>query len=166
MRRPKRVERPTWDAVWMATAFAVAGRSLCSRAQVGAAIVTADNRVQAVSYNGPPPSFNHAGMPCTVWCPRSTAKTKTEDYTDCPASHAEMAAIARADWSQLDGGTIYVTGAVCYGCAKLILQTNLANVVHVVRPSEAHRHPADVEAFLLNNGVRVHRWNEEAGRLC
>ena len=44
--------------------LAVAKRSLCDRRQVGAVIVSADNRVQAAGYNGPRPGYQHEEMGC------------------------------------------------------------------------------------------------------
>lgn len=63
--------RPSWDEVWMHVAGAVAGRSLCTRAHVGAVIVDAQNRIVATGYNGPPRGFVHHDEPCDKWCSRS-----------------------------------------------------------------------------------------------
>lgn len=139
----------------------VATRSLCSRAQVGCVIVTHDNRVEAITYNGPPPNFRHGDMPCTSWCDRSRASARgeslDEEYHDCPAGHAEANAIARSDWTHLQDGSLYVTGSVCMGCAKLIAQTGIKKVYHVVNPTDAHRRTDAVEKFLLSVGVNVMR---------
>lgn len=157
--------RPEWDDVWMRVAQTVSARSLCSRAHIGAVIVSSDNRVQSASYNGPPPNFTHGEKPCAHWCPRASVMpggpeglTLDPGYNDCPASHAEINAIARADWSKLTGGTIYITGSVCYSCAKAIMQTNVARVVHVVHESDAHRDPDRVEEFLRSDGLMVVRY--------
>jgi dCMP deaminase len=128
------------------------------RAQVGAVIVTKDNRVQAASYNGPPPNFKHRGRPCSEWCPRSLKMTDFDpEYDDCFACHAEENAIARSDWTQLDGATLVVTGAVCFKCAKLISQTGIVRVIHRVDATMTHRHPEKVEQFLKSLGIIVER---------
>lgn len=150
--------RPSWDQVWMEVAYTVAQRSLCSRAQVGAVIVSLDNRVQAASYNGPRPGFNHCGMTCASWCPRAQpGAAHTADYSACEATHAEASALVRADRSQLTGGTIYITGSVCINCARLISHTELRRVVHTVRETESHRNPEAVEEFLIEAGLKVFR---------
>lgn len=151
------MSRPSWDQVWMDTAFVVARRSLCIRAQVGAVLVDPDNVVRAASYNGPPAGFEHHGAQCSVWCPRGRGESLEPGYDDCPAAHAEANAIARAGRTAA-GGTIYVTSAVCYSCAKLIPGAGITRIVHVVRPEEAHRHPARTEDFLRKMDVRVVRW--------
>lgn len=141
----------------MATADAVAARSLCSRAKVGAVIVSEDNIVRAASYNGPPPGFNHREKECSFWCRRATADELMPTYEDCWSTHAEMSAIARADRSTLEDATIYVTSAMCMPCAKVIPQTGISQVVHRVEPSAAHRDPTRVEEFLASMGIEVLR---------
>lgn len=153
----EQANRPRWDEVWLQVAHAVAQRSLCDRARVGAVIVSKDNRVQAASYNGPAPGFAHGNMTCSTWCQRSTAIKLSPTYDDCPASHAEANAIARSDWSQLHGAAIYVTAATCYPCAKLIAQTGIRTLVHVVRPEDMHRDPERVEDYLASVGITTYR---------
>jgi dCMP deaminase len=143
----------------MLMADTISHRSLCSRAQVGAVIVSSDNRVVSASYNGPPPNFTHLNRPCTEWCPRAKPGLHLDPlYDDCPATHAEMSAIARADWSNCAGATIYVTGAMCMSCAKVIPQTGITRVVQRVREVEAHRNPESVESFLFQCGIAVERY--------
>lgn len=141
----------------MATADAVAARSLCSRAHVGAVIVSKDNIVRAASYNGPAPGFDHRDQECTSWCQRSTAKELMPTYDDCWSTHAEMSAIARADRSTLDYATLYVTSAVCMACAKVIPQTGVTRVMHRVEESAAHRQPDRVEDYLRSVGIEIVR---------
>jgi deoxycytidylate deaminase len=55
----------------------------------------------------------------------------------CPTLHAEANALSVCDRSQREGGTIYVTSAPCFACAKLIANSGLARVVY--RDSERGR---------------------------
>lgn len=148
--------RPTWDEVWLRIADEMSRRSLCVRAQVGAVIVTSDNRVQAVSYNGPSPRLSRS-TPCSAWCPRALGATDTlsPDYADCESSHAEINAIARADATQLDGATIYVNGSVCYSCAKAIAATRVSRVVMRINNTDAHRQPDKVIAYLEQCNIEM-----------
>lgn len=149
--------RPSWDDVWMAVCDQIGGRSLCVRAHVGAVIVSSDNRVQAISYNGPPPGLELSGT-CDEWCPRARAADATAldaGYNDCVASHAEINAIARCNNADLDGATIYVNGSLCYNCAKAIAATKIAQVVMRVNATDSHRNPMDVATFLEKCGVEV-----------
>lgn len=152
------IGRPTWDYVWMTTAQTVARRSLCSRAKMGCVIVTKDQRIEAASYNGPPPAFEHNNEPCTSWCDRGRTGETADGYDNCPANHAEANAIGRSNWSALDGATLYVTGSVCKTCAKLIMSTGISRVVYHETGSDAHRRPEETIKFLEDHGVVVDKW--------
>lgn len=149
-------DRPTWDQTWLATAGAISFRSLCDRRQVGAVIVTSDNRVASFSYNGPPKGMQVEGS-CINWCPRAKSQSTSADYSSCPAVHAEANAIIRADYKDIAGGTIYVTSAMCINCAKIIANSGLHKVIHVVGPNDEYRHPDDVEKFLQDSGLTTAR---------
>jgi deoxycytidylate deaminase len=61
-------------------------------------------------------------------------------YEDCPALHAEANALMVCDRKDREGGTIYVTSGVCWGCAKLIANSGLGTVVIDASPPNAHKH--------------------------
>lgn len=135
------VPRPTWDEVYMEFAEIMKRRSRCSRDQVGCVIVTADNRVAAASYNGPPPGATESGkrpVPptgrCNEWCPRATNPVRDPAYADCYSNHAESNAIARADFTDIKGGTVYVTSTPCVSCAKNVAACGVGRVVFRVDP--------------------------------
>lgn len=127
--------RPSWESVWMKTADAIAERSRCDRARVGAVIVSEHNNVLAAAYNGPPHSWcESAGTDsrCPTWCTRGSrapGEPVDDGYADCPAAHAEMNALARLDASQSAGSTLYVTTGCCFHCAKVIANTQIVRVV-------------------------------------
>ncbi len=150
-------DRPSWDQVWILVAQTVAQRSLCSRAQVGSVIVTADNRVASVSFNGAPDAVDCHGRPCIEWCARAKNQDSDPSYETCAANHAEANALLRANWTDIQGGTIYTSSGTCINCAKLVLGAGIKRVVHIVDPSQAYRGPEAVEAYLRGNGVEVVR---------
>lgn len=148
--------RVTWDQTWLSVAAAIACRSWCSRRQVGAVIVTRDQRVASVSYNGPPRG-QHVTTTCDHWCRRAIDRDLLA-YDSCDAIHAEANALLRADYTDIEGGTIYVSSAVCVNCAKLIANSGLVKVVHAVdEERDAHRRPDDVEQQLSRWGLTVAR---------
>lgn len=151
-------DRPTWDQTWLAAAQVIAYRSRCDGAQVGAVIVTADNRVAAVSYNGPPRGRRVEGT-CTNWCEKLRSGERGGSYTNCATVHAEANALLRANYTDIAGGTIYASGACCQDCAKLIANSGLTRVVHVVNPGDEPRKPDLVEAYLRECGLTVVRAN-------
>jgi dCMP deaminase len=149
--------RPTWDATWLHVAEAVASRSRCDRAQVGAVVVTEDNRVASTSYNGPPKGLEVSGS-CSNWCPRAMGQTDlSADYSGCESLHAEDNALLRADFTQIQGGTIYVSRAICIICARRIANSGLTCAVHRVIPEDEHRNPEKVESYLRSVGIQVWR---------
>jgi dCMP deaminase len=149
--------RPTWDQVWLKVALQIGPRSRCSRAQVGAVIVTHDNRVAALSYNGPPRGLEVSGS-CDHWCPRAMGDAPIgADYSACDAIHAEANAITRADFTDIQNGTIYVTHSTCINCAQLVGNSGISRLVHRVTDADAHRNPEKVESYLRKIGIEVSR---------
>lgn len=140
----------------MDVADVLARRSRCCRAQVGAVVVTADNRVNAASYNGPARGDDVKGD-CSNWCPRMQNDEHGSDYGTCRSIHAEMNAIARSDWSEVQGATIYVTGSMCINCAKAVANSGIVRVVHRVTTDRAYRLPESVEEYLRSVGIDVER---------
>lgn len=132
--------RPTWDQVWADVAEAVARRSSCDRAQVGAVLVR-DNRVVSTGYNGPASgSPADTALGCQRWCLRAQGAPALADsygYT-CPSIHAEANALLDASRAEALGGTLYITHAPCADCAKLISNSGVARVV-ILRDLEEHR---------------------------
>ncbi len=144
-----------WDDVWMQVAAAIAHRSLCSRAEVGAVIVTMSNRIVATGYNGPPAGFDHTAA-CTLWCPRAIRPERDPGYLDCPSIHAETNAIAFCDRRDREGGTLYVTTTICYTCAKLVANSGLHRIVY---PDDAPHRNGDRSLRLMQQaGLQVDLW--------
>lgn len=153
--------RPTWADTWMAVARRIGERSLCDRDQVGAVIVSAENRIIDTGYNGPP--RNHPGgkpiapswtsRTCTEWCPRGLVGPVQSDYSDCPALHAEANALMFSDRRLREGGTIYVSSGTCSGCAKLVANSGLKRAVYA--PGPAHRDSERWYEFLRECGLEV-----------
>jgi len=150
-----RVNRPAWDETWLRVAEVIGRRSLCSRAKIGAVIVSRDNSRTWVGYNNPARGFDHGEKSCIYWCSRAQRFARYSPYyDDCPSVHAEANALMKADRELCLGGTIYTTGDVCSGCAKLIANSGLETVV-VLSDAAEHRSPAEVYAFLERCGITV-----------
>ena len=145
--------RPNWDETWMAVATDMSKRSKCVNRQVGAVIVTKENRPMAVGYNGPPANFNtgqsivHFGNQqsssvtnngCDGFCPRGGSSDRGTSYSNCVSVHAEANALLFADRRDYEGGTIYVTNPCCWDCAKLVSNSGVARVVVKVSEVDSH----------------------------
>lgn len=127
--------RPSWDEWGIGLARAVARRADCSRRQVGAVLVTGQQRVAATGYNGAP-----SGLPGCLTagaCPRGLSDVLPGSSYDtgagaCIALHAEQNALLRASWADMDGATLYITDEPCEGCRRMISGTPIGRVVYPV----------------------------------
>lgn len=124
------IDRPDWDLYYMHIAFAVSLRGDCVRAKHGAVIVK-NHKIISTGYNGTP-SGDDRSCGATGQCPRAldpNAEHSKGDYDLCWATHAEANAIIRADWEELQGAAIYITGNACPGCSKLIASAGIERVI-------------------------------------
>lgn len=127
-------QRLGWHDYYLGIARAVAARADCSRAQHGAVIVQG-RKVVSTGYNGAPsgkPGCLTAGA-----CPRALlsydqlASGSSYDTGPgaCIAIHAEANAMLRCAWEDMQGATMYVTGACCQGCSKLVMGSGICAVI-------------------------------------
>jgi dCMP deaminase len=122
--------RPDFDTYYLAGAEWASTRADCTRAQVGALLVSRDHRVTP-GYNGLPSGI--PGCASAGNCPRGRLTTeecaRDSNYANCAARHAEDNAITRARPEDLLGATLYVTRAPCPSCQTLIKAAGIARVV-------------------------------------
>lgn len=125
---------PSWESVWLAVAYAVSRRSLCTLTQVGAVVVSYDNRIVAAGHHGPPDGYGQGTDKCSVWCARGAAVsvgiTPSATGLDCPSLHAEAHALMGCGRREREGGTLYVSGDVCFPCAKLVAGSGVDRLVY------------------------------------
>lgn len=146
-------KRPSWDETWLSVAESISKRSRCSRAQIGAVIVSQNQRICATGYNGPASTWPHSGS-CIDWCQRARGESELDSvYDACPAIHAEANALMYVDRSSVLDGTVYITSAPCMQCAKLISNSGISRVVCTVRPEDEHRNPVAVFEYLRSCGI-------------
>jgi dCMP deaminase len=149
--------RPSWDDTWMEVSHVVARRSRCVRRQVGAVAVDRRGRVIGTGVNGPPAGFPHDGL-CHLWCPRATAPRSSigADYGNDYATHAETNLVSFTSRDQLEGGTIYVSSAICFECGKMLANCGVTRIVcEVDWDRDIHRLPARTIQFMRDCGIVV-----------
>ena len=111
-------KRPTWDEYFLKFAQLAATRSHDSQTKVGC-VITADNKVLGVGYNG----F------CTGVEEKNLPTTRPEKYPFM--IHAEANAIynaAKNGVSTIDS-TCYVTAVPCLACLQMLNQCGIREVV-------------------------------------
>lgn len=139
----------------MGVAMLIGRRSRCSRAQIGAVIVSLNGRIASTGYNGPAASWPE-NTDCIDWCKRARGETPLDkSYDGCPAIHAEMNALMYVDRSRVEGGTLYVNSSMCMNCAKAVSNSGLNKVVLLKTKNDAHRDPEDVIEYLRKCSVEV-----------
>ncbi len=114
-----------WDEYFMEVAKLSARRSKDPTRQVGACIVSKDNRILSIGYNGAPNGFPDDCMP---W-----GKEGENLYTKfLYVCHAEMNAILnyRGSKKDLEEAKIYVDLFPCNECAKMIIQSGIKEVIY------------------------------------
>jgi dCMP deaminase len=153
--------RPSWDEVWINVADAVAARSKCDKLGVGAVITTPQNRIVATGYNGPPRGWPDAWS-CKESCPRYTFRGEGENsYFGCPSIHAEANSLLVGDRREREGGSLYVSRATCFECARLIANSGVVRVVMRRYVEDEYREPQRAIDFLVASGITVHAINPE-----
>ena len=116
----------TWDEYFMGIARLSSFRSKDPSTQVGACIVSSDNRILSIGYNGAPNGYEDAYFP---W-DREGNPLETKYLYVC---HAEMNAILnfRGNKKDLEGAKLYVDLFPCNECAKLIIQSGIKKVIYL-----------------------------------
>ncbi|KAK9816788.1 hypothetical protein WJX72_005107 [[Myrmecia] bisecta] len=114
-----------WDEYFMFLCFLSAQRSKDPNKQVGACIVSQDQIILGIGYNGFPRGCADSHLP---WAKKSRAGDPLQ--TKYPyVCHAEMNAILNKNHASLTGAKLYVTMFPCNECAKLLIQAGVKEVI-------------------------------------
>lgn len=121
----KRMDYISWDEYFMGVALLSAQRSKDNSSQVGACIVSPENKILSMGYNGMPRGCFDDDMP---W-EREGKPLETKYMYVC---HAELNAILNheAGTGSLKGARVYTTLFPCNECAKALIQSGIAEVIY------------------------------------
>lgn len=155
----KRADYITWDEYFMGVAFLSAMRSKDPNTQVGACIVSNDNKILSMGYNGFPMGCSDDEFP---W-----GKEDADPYNDkyFYVTHSELNAILNYRGGSLEGSKLYVTLFPCNECAKAIIQAGIKTLVY---GSDKYADSASTRAskrMLDAAGVRYYRYNPTGRRI-
>ena len=120
----KRSNYISWDEYFMGIALLSGERSKDPNSQVGACIVSPDNKILSIGYNGFPIGCSDDEIP---W-------DREGDFVDTKypyVCHSELNAILNYTGSTLKQSRIYVTLFPCNECAKAIIQSGIKEVIHM-----------------------------------
>ena len=119
----KRNDYISWDEYFMGISLLSAQRSKDSHTQVGACIVSQDNKILSVGYNGMPTGCSDDEMP---WDRNGEFLAPKYPFV----CHAELNAILNHAAGSLQNAKIYVSLFPCNECAKAIIQSGIKEVVY------------------------------------
>lgn len=120
----KRQNYISWDEYFMGLALLSAKRSKDPQTQVGACIVSTNNRVLSVGYNGLAFGCSDDEFP---W-------SREGDFLDTKypfVVHAELNAILNNRGESFEGARIFVALFPCNECAKAIIQSGIKEVIYL-----------------------------------
>lgn len=124
----KRKDYISWDTYFMGIAQLSAQRSKDPKTQVGACIVTLENKIVGIGYNGFPKGISDDDF---SWEDEGDFLNTKYPFV----VHAEANAILNAS-QNLHGCRLFVTLFPCNECTKLIIQSGIKELVYVSNKDE------------------------------
>lgn len=120
----KRNDYLSWEEYFMGVAMLSGMRSKDPNTQVGCCIVSPDNRILSMGYNGFPSGCSDDEFP---WDRDGEDPLKIKYFY---TTHSELNAILNYKGTSLTGATMYVTLFPCNECAKAIIQSGIREVIY------------------------------------
>ena len=154
----KRQDYLSWDEYFMGVALLSAGRSKDNNTQVGACIVSDENKVLSVGYNGMPTGCHDDEMP---WGREGNALETKYPFV----CHAELNAILNRITGSLKNARIYVSLFPCNECAKAIIQAGIKTVIY---DCDKYEHTPSVIAskrMMDAAGVRYYKYKRTGRKI-
>lgn len=152
----KRKDYISWDEYFMSVAKLAGMRSKDPNSQVGACIVSEDNKILSMGYNGFPKGCSDDEFP---WSRAGEALDTKYLYV----VHSELNAILNYRGGSLEGAKLYVSLFPCNECAKAIIQAGIKTIVY--DEDKYHDTPSTIASrrMLDAAGVRYYRY-QRTGR--
>ena len=122
----KREDYINWDEYFIGVAKLSAKRSKDPNTQVGACIVSEDNKILSMGYNGFPRGCSDEEFPWGKDLEISDPYNAKYLYS----THSELNAILNYRGGSLEGSKIYVTLFPCNECAKAIIQAGIKTIIY------------------------------------
>lgn len=119
----KRKDYISWDEYFMGVAILSGMRSKDPHTQVGSCIVSQDNKILSMGYNGLPVGCDDDEFP---WEREGDALNTKYLYV----AHSELNAILNYSGGSLQGAKLYVCLFPCNECAKAIIQSGIKEVIY------------------------------------
>ena len=154
----KRQDYITWDEYFMSVAILTGMRSKDPNSQVGACIVSEDNKILSMGYNGFPKDCSDDEFP---WARQGDELNTKYFYV----VHSELNAILNYNGGSLAGAKLYVSLFPCNECAKAIIQAGIKEVIY---DCDKYADTAGVKAskrMMDAAGVRYHQYHRTGRKI-
>ena len=148
----------TWDEYFMGVAKLSGMRSKDPNSQVGACIVSQDNKIMSMGYNGFPMGCSDDEFP---WTREGDAMDTKYLYV----THSELNAILNYRGGSLEGAKLYVSLFPCNECAKAIIQSGIKTIVYEVDKYPDTPAVKASKRMLDAAGVRYYQYNHTGRRI-
>ena len=148
----KRENYLSWDEYFMGVALLSGMRSKDPNTQVGCCIVSPDNRILSMGYNGFPSGCSDDEFP---WDRDGEDPLKMKYVY---STHSELNAILNYKRTSLSGARLYVTLFPCNECPKAIIQCGIREVIY---DSDKYAETPSVVAskrMMTAAGVKFHQY--------
>ena len=119
----KRKDYISWDEYFMGVSLLSGMRSKDPNTQVGACIVSEDNKILSMGYNGLPLGWSDEEFP-------GEREGDVEETKYAYVTHSELNAILNYRGGSLQGAKLYVSLFPCNECAKAIIQSGIKTVIY------------------------------------
>ena len=119
----KRTDYISWDEYFMGVAMLSGMRSKDPNTQVGCCIVSQENKILSMGYNGLPIGCSDDDFP---WEREGDPLETKYLFT----AHSELNAILNYGGGSLKGAKLYVSLFPCNECAKAIIQSGIKEVIY------------------------------------
>jgi len=137
-----------------------ADQSLCDKKHVGAVLASENGTPVASACNDVP---EHPNEHCMLFCARAQGVSRKDDYSDCPAVHAEINLIREfedrvnrgftvPEWAS-GNMTAYITSPPCAACATLISSKDYISKI-VWRRGRKDAHVLDPSPIFTRHGKK------------
>lgn len=154
----KRENYISWDEYFMGVAKLAGMRSKDPNTQVGSCIVSKDNKILSMGYNGFPMGCSDDEFP---WDREGEELETKYVYT----VHSELNAILNYRGGSLEGAKIYVSLFPCNECAKAIIQSGIKTIIY---EQDKYANTASVMAskrMFDRAGVRYYRYQHTGHKI-
>jgi len=152
----KRKNYITWDEYFMGVSMLSGMRSKDPNTQVGACIVSDDNKILSVGYNGFPIGCSDDEFP---WSREGEGMDTKYPFV----THSELNAILNYRGGSLAGSKLYVSLFPCNECAKAIIQSGIRAIVYADDKYDGTPSVLASKKMLDAAGVKYHLY-EKTGR--